>query len=134
MRIVTTLKEIGKSEGGGSLGTVIILAVIFAVVAVIFIDGASVYYTWQSTNDVTEQAARLAAFEYNETRSDVVAENTAADYCKENGMVFLEFSINPYGHTYSIACSRDAKTYVFKYLPVFKDLIHQETKISTENL
>ena len=134
MRIITTLREIGKSEDGGFLGTAIILAVIFAVIAVIVIDGASVYYTWQSANDVTEQAARLAALEYKDTRNDVKAENAAADYCEENSMVFLEFSINPYGHTYTIACSRDADTLVFKHLPVFKDLIHQEAKISTENL
>lgn len=134
MRIITTMKEIGKREDGEFIGTAIILAVVFAVMAVIVIDGASVYYTWQSANDVTEQAARLASFEYNETRNDVQAENRAADYCEENGMVFLEFSINRYEHAYNIACSKDADTIVFKYLPVLKDLIHQEAKKSTDNL
>ncbi|MFA6001656.1 MAG: hypothetical protein WC828_06020 [Thermoleophilia bacterium] len=134
MRIITTMKETGKREDGASLGTVIILAVVIAVLVVIFIDSASVYYNWQSTNDVTEQAARLAAFEYNATKSEVQAENRAADYCEENGMAFTEFSVNLTPRTFNIACSKDAKTYVFKSLPVFKDLIHQEARVSTENL
>lgn len=134
MRIMTTLKELGKGEDGGFLGTAIILALVFAVMGIIIIDGTSVYYTWQSANDVTEQAARLAAFTYNETRSDSQAENKAADLCEENGMVFTEFRVNRYGHTFDIGCSKDADTLVFKYLPVFKDLIHQDVKKSSDSL
>ena len=134
MRILGSLRELRDNEDGSFLVNAIILGIAIAIIAVFVIDGASVYYTWQSANEVTTEAAREAAFVYQDTGSDARAERAAIDVCEENGMEIILFRMNRNGHTYDVSCAKDADTIVYKHIPVFSDLVHQEAKKSTENL
>jgi Flp pilus assembly protein TadG len=126
-------RDLISREDGSFVGTAIFLALIIGVLAIVIIDGSSVFYASQAAADGAQQAANLAQDTYKETRSDVAAENAAADYCEGKDLSFDKFEIiQKQGHTYSVTCSKDASTFVFKRLPYFEGLIHQEATKSSQ--
>lgn len=127
-----SLRKFIVEESGGLMGNILFFGVIVIIMGIIVIDGLSVFAAYQFTDEATEEAARKAKFEYETKKNDIDAENAAADHCEDKGLVFEEFTIRyDYGHTYLIACSKEADTYVFKYIPYVKDLTRQEKSVIT---
>lgn len=121
-----------SGEKGSITGNIIFFGIIFLIMGIIVIDGLSIFSTYQLVDETTEEAGRKAKFEYETNKSDVAAENAAADHCEAKGLVFQEFVIRyDFGHTYKVVCSKEADTYVFKYIPWVKDLTHQEKLVIT---
>ena len=135
MRPDTAIRKLIISEDGSFAGTVVFLVIFFAIIGIAIIDGSSVFYANQAASEVSHEAANLASTEYQLSRSDVRAESAAVDYCEAKGLEFINFQVNlPPGHSYTVTCAKDAKTYVFKYLPYFKEIIHQEDTNTSSSL
>jgi Flp pilus assembly protein TadG len=123
-------------EGGSFVNTVVFLAVVGIIMAIVIIDGASIFYAFRAANQVTEEAATNASTEYKLYRSESRAEKAAIDHCEEEGLEFVEIVTVPELGTgsYSVTCAVTADTFVFKRLPYFKTLAHQEsTQVSGSN-
>ena len=133
MRLERSFRELLINEDGGFLSNAIFIAIVIAVIAVAVLDGTSCLYAKNAADDVTQEAANMAFDDYQMYNNDVHAENVAASHCEEKGLTFNNFTINRFeGHTFDVTCSKDAKTYAFKHIPVLKELIHQqETKTSS---
>lgn len=134
-RLTGALASLWQREDGGLVGNIIFFGIIIAIMAIIVIDGISIFSTYQLVDDTTEEAAKKAKFEYEFSKSDYKAENAAADICEEKGLVFEEFTIiYDFGHTFRITCSKESDTYVFKYIPWLKDLSHQQKSVITSEV
>ena len=121
-----------RDEDGGIMGNIIFLGILTLVIGILVIDGIAVFSTYRRVEEVTDKAARQAKFVFDTEKSDVKAENAAADTCETEGMVFEEFEIRKeYGHTYKISCSMGTETYVFKYIPKLKELTRQQSTAYT---
>lgn len=127
MRTKRNLGQLVRNEGGSFLVTGIFLAVIFAIMAILIIDGAAVFQAYESSKDVSEAAAIAATDDYKLSRNIGQAEQVAADYCESRDLVFIEVEPRPDlgGNAFSVTCERSARTYVFKKLPWFKDMVIQ---------
>jgi Flp pilus assembly protein TadG len=122
----TMLKKL-RSENGSFLSTAIFLGVVFAIMAVGIIDGLSVFNAYRTAGNVSEDAARAGIFEYKLNHNDLRAQEVAVKFCEDKGLEFVDFQVHrEQVHAYEVKCSTDAMTYVFKSLPWFKNLIHQE--------
>lgn len=134
LRLTASFRKLAAGENGSFMNTVVFLAVIVAIIGVFVIDGSSVFYTNQAAGEAAQEAANQATMEYRYRHNDFSAEAVAADYCSQKEMNFISFEINrEAGHTYTVKCGRDATTYVFKYIPFFKELIPQESS-KTSNI
>ncbi len=121
------VKKFLAGEAGSMMNTVVFLVIVIAIVGIGVIDGSSVFYANQATSETAKESADLARQEYLDSHSDIQAENIAADRCEAKNLTFVAFKVNPGAeHTYQVTCGKDAKTYVFKYLPFLKNLTHQE--------
>ncbi|MHB0867786.1 MAG: TadE/TadG family type IV pilus assembly protein [Thermoleophilia bacterium] len=127
VRTKRSLSRLVRNEGGSFLVTGIFLAVIFAIMAILIIDGASVFQAYESSKDVSEAAAIAATDDYKLSHNLRQAEQVAADYCESRDLVFIE--VEPRqdlgGNAFSATCEQSARTYVFKKLPWFKDMVIQ---------
>lgn len=117
-----------RREDGSIMSNVVFFGIVLAIIAIVFIDGASVFYAYQAAGDVTEVAAAHATQEWKLYGNLTSAERAASDYCEENGLEVVEVkqARELSNNAFSVTCSKDAKTYVFKHLPWLKDLTHQE--------
>lgn len=128
MRPTASFRKLAADENGSFMNTVVFLAVVIAIIAVIVIDGSSVFYANQAAAEGAQEAANLAIVEYRTSHSDARAEIAAADYCEAKDLEFIDFKINrDQGRTYDVVCGKQATTYAFKYIPFFKELIPQES-------
>lgn len=135
MHFTEQIRRLLGDEDGRLMSNLIFFGALFAIIGIIVIDGTSVFHTYQSVDDITIDAARQAKYEYDTNKDDIKAENAAADACEEKGLEFEVFEIRyDFGHTYKIVCSKDAKTYVFKYIPYVKDVTHQEKIVLTSEI
>lgn len=124
-----------RSEDGGFVGSAIVIAVIVAVAAVLFMDGSSSFKAYESAGVVSEEAARKAVVSFKQTRSEVSAENAAAAYCEEEGLDFLDFQVvREVGRSFEVTCGRGADTYSLKYIPFLKDLTYHQQTIMSESV
>jgi len=129
------LGRLCREEDGGLMGNIIFFGILFLIIGVAVIDGLSVFSAYRRVGEVTDRAASQAKFVFDTEKSDIKAENAAADICEAEGMVFQHFEIRlAYGHTYMITCSTEADTYVFKYIPRLKELTHQESTAYTSEV
>ena len=130
---IPAIRELIHGEDGSFLSTAVFLGIIVAIIAVAVVDGTSCLYAKNAADDITQEAADAAFNDYQIYSNDARAENVAADRCEEKGLTFVSFRVNRFeGHTFDVTCSKDAKTYAFKYIPVLKELIHQqETRTSS---
>lgn len=134
MDIRKTLKHLADEEGS-LMGNILFFGIIFAIMGIIVFDGLAIFSTYQLVDETTEEAGRKAKFEYETNKSDINAENAAADHCESKGLIFQEFVIRyDYGHTYKIVCAKEADTYVFKYIPWVKDLTLQKKEVITSEI
>jgi len=117
------------------VNNIIFFGLVIAVMGIIVIDGLSIFSTYQLVDETTEDAAKQAKYEYDTKKSDIAAENSAADICEENGLIFEEFDIRyDFGHTYKVTCTKEADTYVFKHIPWLKDFTIQERSVITSEI
>lgn len=116
------------SEDGSIMSNVVFFGIVFAIIAIAFIDGASVFYAYQAAGDVTEVAAKRATQEWKLYSNLTLAEKAASDYCEENDLEVVEVkqARELSSNAFSVTCAKDADTYAFKHLPRLKDLTHQE--------
>jgi hypothetical protein len=122
-------------ESGSLMGNVIFFGIIALIIGIVVIDGISVFSTYRRVSEVTERAGDQAKYVFDTEKSDIKAENAAADVCEAEGMVFQNFEVRiEYGHTYMITCSDEAHTYFFKYIPKLKDLTRQESTVYTSEV
>jgi Flp pilus assembly protein TadG len=122
------IKAIWADERGGILGTLIFLGIVIAIMAIVVVDGTSVYYTYRSASEVTSEAAEIAANTYSNTRDEALASLAAEAYCIEEGYEFISFQVNrEVGNLYEVTCGTQADTYVFKHLPYMKDMVDQQS-------
>lgn len=115
-------------EEGSIMSNVVFFGILIAIIAVAVLDGASVLQANRAVNDSTMIAATKASEEWGLYGNLTRAQNVALDYCEEYGLEAVEVrqvrELSP--DAFSVTCAKDAQTYVFKYLPVLKDIIHQE--------
>ncbi|MHB9111774.1 MAG: hypothetical protein ACYC4D_03990 [Thermoleophilia bacterium] len=129
MRLTASLRRLAGDQNGSFMSNAVFFAVVIAIIAVIVIDGSSVFYANQAAAEGAQEAANLAMVEYRNSQSEGRAETAAADYCNAKELEFLEFRINrDRGSTFDVTCGKEATTYAFKYIPVLKDLIPQESR------
>jgi Flp pilus assembly protein TadG len=122
------INNIRRDEDGGFLGTAIFLGIVIAIMAVVVIDGISIYNSYRLVSDATKKAAEASAENYSSTRNETRAALAAENYCVEDGYVFVEFYVNrDFGNLFEVTCSTEADTYVFKHLPYLKDMVVQES-------
>lgn len=128
MLALSRFNKIALKEDGSFTSTVVLSIIVIAVLAIAVIDGSSVFYTYSAVNKGTEEAAVIAGDEYKTYRSNTRASQAAIDHCEEKGLIFIDVVREPElsSNAYSVTCSKDAKTYVFKRLPYLKNLVHQE--------
>lgn len=122
-----------RSEDGSIMSNVVFFGILIIILAIVFIDGAAVFYAYEATGDATEIAAKRASEEWKLYGNLALAQKAASDYCEENGLAVVEVKrvIDLGGNAFSVTCVKDADTYVFKHLPRLKDMTHQEvTSIS----
>ncbi|MHB1361492.1 MAG: hypothetical protein ACYCW5_02690 [Thermoleophilia bacterium] len=133
MRPAAAIRELVHGEEGSFVNTVVFLAIVVAIIAVAVIDGTSCLYAKNAADGVTQEAANLAFDDYQIYSNENHAGTVAADHCQEKGLQFVSFQVNRFeGHTFDVTCAKDAKTYAFKHIPIFKELVHQqETKTSS---
>lgn len=124
------MKEIRRkllAEDGSFIGNVIFIAVVIAILAVVFLDSASVYSAYSRAGEATDEAVRLAYIEYKDSRNLYLTEVVAQEYCEESGLEFVSFEdLSLEGLEFRVTCAADADTIVFKYIPGLKDLTRQE--------
>jgi uncharacterized membrane protein len=96
----------------------ITLFAIIAVVMVVVLDVLSVYTTHRTLTKQTREAAREAVATWVGSSNDAQAEQAAAAYLTEHGSTMVDFGgSHADGETYyTVAATRSAKTYVFRYL------------------
>lgn len=129
MRLKAPFRRLASDETGSFMSNLVFFAVVVAIIAVFVIDGSSVFYANQAAAEGAQEAANLAMVEYRNTHSEARAETAAGEYCEAKDLEFLEFRINrDRGSTFDVTCGKDATTYAFKYIPVLKDLIPQESR------
>lgn len=129
------LRRLIAEEHGGILGTLIFLGVVIAIMAIVVIDGVSIYYSFRDVKQVTTDAAEAAATTYKETRNETRAQLAAEAYCVDRGFEFVDFSVNrEFGNLFEVTCGTEADTYVFKYLPYLKDMVDQQSTNSARPL
>lgn len=129
MRLTSPFRNLATGENGSFMSNVIFLAVVVAIIAVTVIDGTSVFYANQSAAEGAQEAANLALVEYRTSHSEGRAEIAAGEYCESKDLEFIDFRINrDEGSTFDVTCGMEAKTYAFKYIPVLKELIPQESR------
>jgi hypothetical protein len=117
------------------MGTVIFLVVIVGILAIVVIDGTAIFFASQAADDVSQEAANLALRDFEINHDDIRAENLAADYCEGKGLVFIRFKVNREGaRSYDVTCGKDARTFVFKYLPFFKEQLHHESTATSSGI
>lgn len=121
------IKSLWTDERGGILGTLIFLGVVIAIMAIVVVDGTSIYYTYSTASDVTKEAAEAAADNYSNTRNEARAGLAAEAYCVQEGIDFIKFEVNrELGNLFEVTCGDEADTYVFHRLPWLKDMVYQE--------
>jgi Flp pilus assembly protein TadG len=129
LRLTDPVPKLAADETGSFMSTAVFLAVVIGILAVLVIDGSSVFYANQAAADGAQEAANLATVEYRTSHNDGRAEIAAADYCEAKDLEFIDFRVNrEAGHTFDVICGKQATTYVFKYIPVLKELIPQESR------
>ncbi|RJQ44534.1 MAG: hypothetical protein C4534_06370 [Gaiellales bacterium] len=117
-----------SEERGGIMGTLVFLAVVVFIMAIVVIDGISIYKSYSTVHNATKEAAEEAAQTYKETRNETRAALAAEDYCINEGFEFVEFNVNrEMGNLFEVTCATEADTYAFKYLPWLKDMVRQES-------
>lgn len=122
------LQRFIQDERGGVLGTLIFLAIVIAIMAVVVIDGISIYKAYSEVHKATKEAAEEAAQTYKDTRNEVRAQLAAQAYCEAEGFEYVGFEVNrEMGNLFEVTCANEADTYAFKYLPWLKDMTHQES-------
>lgn len=127
MRMKRALSQLVYGESGTFLVTAIVLAIIVAIVAIGIIDGASVFYAYEASKDISEEAAKAATDELKLSHNETRAAQVAVDYCESRDLEFIEIVRRPDlgGVAFQVTCEKDASTYVFKSLPWFKDMVNQ---------
>jgi hypothetical protein len=101
------------------------VAVVLAVIAVVVLDGMSIFTAHQSANNDTTSAAREARTEYVQSLSLPSAKIAAEQYLSRSGLDLVAFSsqTNPEGVVvFTVKAKADAQTYVFKLLGVIPGL------------
>lgn len=133
--LIAPLQNLWRQQDGGFLGSAIVIGIIVAVVAVLFLDGTASLKAYQNAGDVTEGAAREAVTAYKLTRNIPSAEEAAIDYCEERGLDFISFeSAKEAGRYFEVTCAAGTDTIVFKYFPYFKDLTYQQQTFRSESV
>ena len=133
MRFIASIRNLAGDDSGSFMSTAVFLALVIAIIAVIVIDGSSVFYANQAAAEGAQEAANLASVEYKNSHSVARAEAAAADYCEAKELQFLEFRINrDRGSTFDVTCGKEATTYAFKYIPVLKEMIPQESRKTSD--
>lgn len=132
---IAPLRNLWRQQDGGFLGSAIVIGIIVAVVAVLFLDGIASLKAYQNAGDVTEGAAREAVSAYKLTRNIPSVEEAAIDYCEEKGLDFISFeSIKEAGRSFEVTCAASTDTIVFKHFPYLKDLTYQQQTIRSESV
>ncbi|MHB0915888.1 MAG: hypothetical protein ACYC5A_00990 [Thermoleophilia bacterium] len=122
-------------ERGSIMGSLIFLGVVILIMAIVVIDGVSVYYSFRDASNTTREAAELAAETYKETRDDNQAARAAEAYCREKGLDYIDFGINrDFGNLFEVTCGTEADTYAFKHIPYLKELVYQQSTNSARPL
>lgn len=135
MRQQGLYRRIAAEERGSIMGSLIFLGVVIIIMAIVVIDGVSVYYSFRDASNTTREAAELAAETYKETRDDGRAAQAAENYCIQKGLDYIDFNVNrDFGNLYEVTCGTEADTYAFKHLPYLKELVYQQSTNSARPL
>lgn len=129
------LRDILRDEDGGILGTLVFLGVVIVIIAVVIVDGVSIYNSYRAVNKATGAAAEAAAENFKSTRNETRAALAAENHCVQEGYTFVGFNVNrEMGNLFEVTCATEADTYIFEYVPYLKDMVHQESTNSARPL
>ena len=66
MRPAEVIRNLIRGEEGSLLGNIIFFGVLIAIIAIIVIDGSSIFYASEAASEVSQEAADLALSEYQD--------------------------------------------------------------------
>jgi len=120
----------------GFIREILWVALVIAVIAVVVLDGMSIFTAHQSVNDDTISAAREARTEYAQSLSVPASKLAAEQYLTKSDLQLVSFSAvqNAAGTVvFTVEAKAAAHTYVFrflKYVPGLKKWEQQMTQPS----
>jgi len=133
--IAKAIKKFITNESGSFISSLIWVVVIVGILGLLVVDGTKVFLFAATTSDATQEAANMASRDFEINHSNIQAENVAADYCESKGLAFMKFDVfRGVGQSYTVTCGGDAKTFIFKYLPVLKNQLHHESTATSSGL
>jgi|GEM_PF-837936 len=107
------------SREDGFIREVLWVALAIAIVAVVLLDGMSIFTAHQSVREDAATAAREARTDYAQSLSLPLAEATAEQYLTRSGLKMISFEAaqNEEGvRVFTVKAKADAETRVFKFL------------------
>ena len=117
----------------GFIREILWVALVIAIIAVVVLDGMSIFTAHQSVNDDTISAAREARTEYAQSLNVPAAKLAAQQYLTKSDLQLVSFSAvqNAAGNVvFTVKAKATAHTYVFrflKYVPGLKKWEQQMT-------
>ena len=117
----------------GFIREIIWVAVAIAIVAVVLLDGMSIFTAHQSVRDDSATAAREARTEYAQSLSVPAAKLAAQQYLAKSDLTLVSFSAVQNaegGVVFSVKATAEAKTYAFRFLKVIPGLKKWEEKMT----
>lgn len=109
----------------GFIREILWVAVVIAIVAVVVLDGMSIFTAHQSVRDDSATAAKEARTEFAQTLSLPAAKIAAQQYLSKSGVTLLSFtSAQSLEGTaiFTVKAKASAPTYVFKFLGIVPGL------------
>ena len=117
----------------GFIREVLWVALVLAIIAVVILDGMSIFRAYQSVSDDTTRAAEEAGNEYAVTTNAPAAKLAAENYIKKSDLELVAYSAtrNAEGNVeFTVTAKATADTYAFKLLavvPPLKDWVENTT-------
>ncbi len=103
----------------GFIREILWVAVVIAIIAVVVLDGISIFTAHQAVANDTQTAAREARTEYAQSLSLPSAKIAAEQYLSKSGLELLAFSSEKGAEgtaVFTVEAQADAETYLFEYL------------------
>jgi len=103
----------------GFIREILWVALVIAIVAVVVLDGMSIFTAHQAVTNDTKTAAREARTEYAQSLSLPSAKIAAVQYLSKSGLELVAFSSEKGAEgtvVFTVEAKADAETYLFKYL------------------
>ena len=117
----------------GFIREILWVALVIAIIAVVILDGMSIFTSHQSVRNDSATAAKEARTEYAQTVNVPAAKLAAQQYLTRSDLQLVSFSAlqNAEGNVvFTVKAQAAAKTYVFRFLKVVPGLKKWEEKMT----